>query len=58
MKMLFSEEIDAYVADNLFRKRDPRFADAERYKKRHCRERAMREGSRNLFAPRDFTGTH
>jgi hypothetical protein len=55
MKMLFSEEIDAYVADNLFRKRDPRFADAERYKKRHCRERAMREGSRNLFAPRDFT---
>ncbi len=55
MKMLFSEEIDAYVADNLFRKRDPRFADAERYKKRHRRERAMREGRRNLFAPRDFT---
>ncbi|MDY6894249.1 MAG: transposase [Thermotogota bacterium] len=48
MKMLFSEEIDAYVADNLFRKRDPRFADAERHKKRH---------RRNLFAPRDFTFT-
>ncbi|MDL1960046.1 MAG: transposase [Deltaproteobacteria bacterium] len=46
MKMLFSEEIDAYVADNLFRKRDPRFADAERYKKRH---------RRNLFTPKDFT---
>ena len=46
MKMLFSEEIDAYVADTQFRKRDPRFADADRYKE-HTR--------RNLFAPRDFT---
>jgi transposase len=46
MKMLFSEGIDAYVADNLFRKRDSRFADADRYKERT---------RRNLFAPRDFT---
>jgi transposase len=46
MKMLFEKEIDAYVADNRFRKRDPRFADAERYKKRH---------RRNLFSTKDFT---
>jgi len=46
MKMLFSEEIDAYVADNLFRKRDPRFADADRYKERT---------RRNLFSTKNFT---
>ena len=55
MKMLFSEEIDAYVADTQFRKRDPRFADAGRYKKRHRKERAIREGRRNLFSTKDFT---
>ena len=27
MKMLFEGDIDAYVADNQFRKRDPKFAD-------------------------------
>ena len=46
MKMLFFEEIDAYVADNLFRKRDPRFADADRYKERT---------RRNLFSTKNFT---
>ncbi len=29
---LVDEEIDAYIADNKFRKRDPRFADADKYK--------------------------
>ena len=29
---LEAEHCDAYVADNLFRKRDPRFADADKYK--------------------------
>jgi transposase len=32
MKMLFEEQIDGYVADILFRKRDPRFATAARHK--------------------------
>jgi len=32
MKMLAEESIDGYVADILFRKRDPRFADVDRYK--------------------------
>jgi hypothetical protein len=31
MKYLFENSIDAYVADNLYRKRDPRFKDAERH---------------------------
>jgi transposase len=55
MEMLFTEEIDAYVADNRFRQRDPRFADYGRYKKRFRRERAMLEGRRNLFSTDDFT---
>jgi len=29
---LLDEDIDAYIADNKFRKRDPRFADADKYK--------------------------
>jgi hypothetical protein len=45
MEMLFTGEIDAYVADNLFRKRDPRFADYERYKERTRKERAGWEGN-------------
>jgi len=32
MKMLFEEQIDGYVADILFRKRDPRFKTADRHK--------------------------
>jgi len=35
MKMLFGEGIEAYIADNLFRKRDPRFVGADRYRERH-----------------------
>ena len=54
MKMLYEEEIDAYVADNQFRKRDPRFADYDRYKERSRKERAQREGRKNLFSTRDF----
>ena len=38
MKMLAEEGIDDYVADILFRKRDPRFKDRERYKERHRKE--------------------
>ena len=55
MKMLVEEEIDGYVADNLFRKRDPRFADYDRYKERTKKERAKREGRKNLFSTKDFT---
>ena len=54
MKMLFNEGVDAYVADGLFRKRDPRFADVDRYKKRHRKETAKLKASRNLFTTDDF----
>jgi len=32
MKMVMEEGIDAYIADTQFRKRDPRFADVDKYK--------------------------
>jgi len=44
MQMLYEKGIDAYVADNQMRKRDPRLADYGRYKERHRKERAAFEG--------------
>ena len=48
MKMLFDEPIDGYVADILFRKRDPRFKTADRHKPK------KKEQSRKYFTPKDF----
>jgi len=53
MEMLAVEEIDAYVADNRFRKRDPRFADYERYKDEARKDWA--KGKPKLFRTEDFT---
>ncbi len=50
MKMLAEEKIDAYIADNRFRKRDPRFATADRHNKPIRKERPTRK----YFAPSDF----
>ncbi len=50
MKMLMEEGIDGYVADPHFRKRDPRFADVERYRERTKKERQKREGQKGIFA--------
>lgn len=50
MKYVFDENIDAYIADKQMRARDPRFADADRYKVRHRKQ----EGRPSLFKPRDF----
>jgi len=54
MQMLSEKQIDAYVADNQMRKRDPRFADYGRYKERHRKERAAFEGRSGLFKAADF----
>ena len=53
MKMLFEEEIDGYVADNLFRKRDPRFVTAERHRARAKAER-QKERGKDHYRPSDF----
>jgi hypothetical protein len=52
MEMLSVEGIDAYVADNRFRKRDPRFADYERYKDEARKDWA--QGKPKLFRTEDF----
>jgi len=52
MEMLAQEGIDAYVADNRFRKRDPRFADYEKYKDEARKDWA--KGKPKLFRTEDF----
>jgi transposase len=52
MEMLAEEGIDAYVADNRFRKRDPRFADYEKYKDEARKDWA--KGKPKLFRTEDF----
>src|SRR5215831_969088 len=46
MKMLFDQQIDGYVADILFRKRDPRFKTADRHK--------PNKDQTKHFTPKDF----
>ena len=56
MKMVMTEGIDAYIADPNFRKRDPRFAEVDKYKERTRREQRKYPEASNLFKPgRDFT---
>ena len=50
MKMLEENKIDGYVADNRFRKRDPRFETADRHKKPIKKVKPKRK----YFAPADF----
>ena len=52
VEALFDQHIDAYIADNQFRKRDPRFATAERHRARHREEQRKRHGS--CYRPADF----
>ncbi len=54
MEMVFSENIDAYIADPNFRKRDPRFAGAERYKELQ-REKVGKNVGGKMFTTADFT---
>lgn len=46
--------IDAYGADTLFRKRDPRFATVERHRPQRAAEPWARPPGLGLFRPRDF----
>ena len=53
MEKVIEEQIDAYVADGRFRKRDPDFADAERYKRPIDRKKTPHRKAR-YFQPNDF----
>ena len=52
VKALFEQKIDAYIADNQFRKRDPRFATAKRHRARHLAE--LRSSKASCYRPADF----
>ncbi|MEW6410343.1 MAG: IS1182 family transposase [Nitrospirota bacterium] len=54
VKTLMEHGIDAYIADTQFRKRDPRFADADKYKERFRKERAEYYGTSVLYRAKDF----
>ena len=56
LKEVMAQNIDAYIADTQFRKRDPRFSEVDRYKERFRKERAEYYGRADLYRPnRDFT---
>jgi len=55
MQMVMEEGIDAYIADTQFRKRDPRFANVDKYKERARKERAEYFGTSGLYRAKDFT---
>lgn len=54
MKMLFKESIDAYIADTQFRKRDPKFADVDKYKERSRKEKRKASGRYKTYTTSDF----
>ena len=54
LEYLQTHGIDGYIADNLFRKRDPRFASAERHRPTRPDAPWARPKARGLFTPKDF----
>ncbi|HEU4604259.1 MAG TPA: transposase [Steroidobacteraceae bacterium] len=52
---LIENGIDAYIADTMFRKRDPRFATAQRHKPTREDEPFAKPKKDGLFRPEDFT---
>ena len=51
MKYLYENAINAYIPDNQFRSRDPKFID---HKKKHPRPSRAKKGSTNIFAATEF----
>lgn len=54
VKYLFDTGVDGYLADTLFRKRDPRFATASRHVPSRASAPWARPAGLGLFRPRDF----
>lgn len=54
MEYLFTENIDGYVADKYFRKRDPRFITQDRYQDLPDYYGRTRSRKKRLFRPSDF----
>jgi len=54
VRYLFDTGVDGYLADTLFRKRDPRFATANRHVPTRASAPWARPQGQELFRPRDF----
>ena len=54
MEMLHKKGIDAYVADNRFRKRDPKFETAARHNKPTDRHRGKKRYQKKYFSSNEF----
>jgi transposase len=55
VQLVLEDGIDAVVADNKFRQRDPRFAEAGRYKEKFKQDRAKITGVPSIYQSKDFT---
>jgi hypothetical protein len=54
LKQLQERKVDAYIADNRMRKRDPRFQDTEKYRARHKQDLRQWRGTPRTFQNHDF----
>ena len=54
MKLIYRLGIDGYIADNQFRKRDPRFIDSTTYNQQQAKRREERGNRVKRFIPADF----
>jgi transposase len=49
------QQVDAYIPDRNFRKRDPRFAEAQRHRRSVDRHKNRYKSKKRWFKPEDFT---
>ena len=54
MKLLYRFGVDGYIADNQFRKRDPRFIDSTTYNEQQAKRQKERGNRIKRFTPADF----
>ena len=55
LQQLAERKIDAYIADNRMRKRDPRFMDSDKYRARARKEKQQFMGTNKTFSNKDFS---
>ncbi|MCK5243878.1 MAG: IS1182 family transposase [Desulfobacterales bacterium] len=55
LKACREHEVDAYVPDRHFRKRDPRFADSQRHRRSVDKHKKRYASKKRWFSPEDFT---
>jgi Transposase DDE domain. len=55
LQALHERKVDAYIADNRMRKRDPRFLDTDKYRARARQEKQQFQGAHRTFSNQDFS---